>query len=97
MLDRDLRFVSAEGPILAEMLQRSDIHDLVGKTVQEVVAPANRAAVVDAYSRTLRGERLRLELSRDRHHFETRTVPIYARARTHARRPDAVHREARGP
>jgi diguanylate cyclase (GGDEF)-like protein len=85
MIDRDLRYVSADGPILPEILQRTQLDGLVGKLVADVVAPVNREAVLATYRAALRGESQKVPIERDGRHFEVSTVPIYeGDAITHA-------------
>jgi diguanylate cyclase (GGDEF)-like protein/PAS domain S-box-containing protein len=76
MVDRELRYVSAEGPIVPEIMERTALDGLVGKRVEDVVLPANREAVLDVYRRALAGEQTRTEVDRDGRCFEVSTVPI---------------------
>lgn len=85
VVDRDLRYVSAEGPSIADMLRRTDLDGLVGRYAGDVVSPHNREAIVSQYRRALAGERSSSEIERDGRFFEVTVVPISdGRAITHA-------------
>ena len=58
VVDRDLRYVSAEGPLIADMLRRTDLDGLVGRYAADVVSPHNRDAILAQYRRALAGERI---------------------------------------
>ena len=76
VVDRDLRYVSAEGPLIADMLRRTDLDGLVGRYAADVVSPANRDAILAQYRRALAGERSSSEIERDGRFFEVSVVPI---------------------
>jgi diguanylate cyclase (GGDEF)-like protein/PAS domain S-box-containing protein len=77
MVDRDLRYVSAEGPLLPEILQKRELDTLVGSLVADVVSPANREPILEAYRSALRGERQRRDMELEGSFYEVSTVPIY--------------------
>lgn len=77
LIDRNLRYVFADGPIINTILRNASITGLVGRTVGEVSADGNRSAVVEMVRATLRGERRQLEGRRGERAFEIRTVPVY--------------------
>jgi len=77
VVDRDLRYVSAEGPILSEMMRRNELDGLVGRLAADVVSPGNRDIVLDRYRRALAGERSDYEIERDGRFFGVSIVPIH--------------------
>src|SRR4029077_20024278 len=77
MFDRDMRYVSADGPLLSDMMRRTDLDSIVGRRVADIVSPANRDAVVEQYQRALAGERSNSEIERDGRFFEVSVVPIF--------------------
>ena len=76
-IDRDLRYVAADGPIVADMLRSANLTDLVGRRVADVVSAPNKDAILDTYSSALRGERRHLEIKRHEQFFDLDTVPIF--------------------
>jgi diguanylate cyclase (GGDEF)-like protein len=76
MIDRDLRYVSADGPLLPDLLRRRDLKDLIGRSVAEVSSPANREALLAQYRRALAGEPSDSEIEREGRYFDLRVVPI---------------------
>ncbi len=78
-IDQDLRYLSADGPALREIMEASLVaHDgLVGRTVNEVASPANRVAMVSMLRLALRGQAQRLEVARGDHVYEMFAEPIY--------------------
>ncbi len=76
VVDRDLRYVSAEGPVITDMLRRTDLDSLVGRHAGDVVSPANRDAVLSQYRAALAGQRSSSEIERDGRFFEVSVVPI---------------------
>jgi diguanylate cyclase (GGDEF)-like protein/PAS domain S-box-containing protein len=106
VVDRDLRYVSAEGPLIPEILRRTDLDGVVGLYAADLASPANRDALLAQYRRALAGERSSSEIERDGRFFEVTVVPIAdGREITHAlitsydvtdRRREAIElREAR--
>jgi diguanylate cyclase (GGDEF)-like protein/PAS domain S-box-containing protein len=77
VVDRELRYVSADGPLLPEILRRSDMKGLIGRRVADLVSPENRDALLDRYSRALNGERSDFEVARDGRFFDMSVVPIF--------------------
>lgn len=76
VIDRDLRYVSADGPILAEILRRRDLDSLVGRRMTEVLSPEVRDTMIRTVQRSLAGERIDWEIERDGHFYEMSVVPI---------------------
>jgi diguanylate cyclase (GGDEF)-like protein len=77
MVDRDMRYVSADGPLLPEILQRTDLPTLRGTFVADVVSPQNRDRVIGAYQRAFAGEPQRRDIELGGRCYEMSTVPIY--------------------
>ena len=77
MFDRDMRYVSADGPLLSDMMRRTDLDSIVGRRVADIVSPVNRDAVLEQYRRALAGERSNSEIERDGRFFEVSVVPIF--------------------
>ncbi len=85
MVDRDLRYVSADGAIVDDLARVQGVDRIVGRLVGEVASDAHRAEMIDGYTRTLHGERCHLEVKRGDRYFDVDTVPIYDGERiTHA-------------
>jgi diguanylate cyclase (GGDEF)-like protein/PAS domain S-box-containing protein len=76
LLDRDLRYVSAEGPLVPDIMRRTDIEGLVGRRAADVISPANREVVLDRYRRALAGESSDTEIELDGRYFDMSIVPI---------------------
>ncbi len=76
LVDRDLRYVAADGPILNAILRRVGHQQIVGKTVGEVSEPEHRIANEQLFERTLAGESVRMESRRGDTTYELTTVPI---------------------
>lgn len=76
LVDRDLRYVAANGPILGAILRRVGVADVVGKTVGEVSEPEHRIANEQLYERTLAGETVRMASRRGDTTYELTAVPI---------------------
>jgi diguanylate cyclase (GGDEF)-like protein len=76
MIDRDLRYVSADGSIPAQFLRLDNLKDLVGRHVTDVVSQANSETIVAMYRATFRGERRRVEVAYGERSFDLSTVPI---------------------
>ena len=86
VLDRDLRYVSAEGPLMTEIQRRAGLEGgLIGRYAGDLVSPANREVVLDRYRRALAGERTDTEVERDGRYYDMSVVPIHdGEAVTHA-------------
>ena len=78
MLDRDMRFLSADGSALDEIMKSSPISagDLVGRTMSEVVPAENREATTNMVIATLQGARQRMELVRGSSYYELIAEPV---------------------
>jgi len=77
LVDRELRYAAADGPLIGSLLRTASLTGLVGRSVGDVVSAGNRDAIIEAFRATLRGERLQLEVRRGEGCFDLRTVPIY--------------------
>ena len=77
VVDRELRYVSADGPMLPEILRRTDLAGLIGRRVVDLVSPENRDALLERFSRALKGERSDFEIGRDGRFFDMSVVPIF--------------------
>ena len=78
MVNRDLRFLSADGSALGELadLMGTSRHDLVGHTVEEVVPAPNRDATVQLLRSALGNEPQRIEVAFGGRHYELLAEPI---------------------
>lgn len=77
VLDRDLRYVSAEGPILPEVLRRRDLDSLEGRLMADVVTPEAREGMMNLVKAALDGRSVRREYERDGRHYDMSVVPIH--------------------
>ena len=77
MVDRDLRYVTADGPAVDDMRGRWNIAGYIGCTVAEIASPANRATFVGMYTDALAGKARHAEMDRDGSFYDLDTVPIY--------------------
>ena len=86
MTDRDLRYVTADGPIAADMLRRSKLPTLIGRTVAELASfYADSEEVLDVYRSALGGETRNFEFTRNGRFFDVTSTPIHDGERvTHA-------------
>ena len=85
MMDADMRYVSADGPLLASLMQQGDVKELVGKRVPEIASEANRDRLLAFYGKALAGERQDMELAYGDRWYELSAVPIFDRETvTHA-------------
>jgi diguanylate cyclase (GGDEF)-like protein len=76
VVDQDLRYVAAEGPILSSVLANANIENFVGKLVADVSTPENREALLSVYRSALRGERHHFEVTRGTRFYDLDVVPI---------------------
>jgi diguanylate cyclase (GGDEF)-like protein len=77
MVDRDLRYVTADGPIVADMMRRAGLDGLVGRSVTDVVSTANGEVILDVYRSTLAGQHRHLEVTRGDRFYDLNLVPIF--------------------
>jgi diguanylate cyclase (GGDEF)-like protein len=86
MVDRDLRFVAAEGPILPDVLRRGKLTTIIGRTVGEIVSAENRDEILEVYRGAFAGRSERREILRNGRFMEVNAVPIFdeAGAASHA-------------
>lgn len=77
LVDRDLRYVAADGPAVPDLLRRAKVKDPIGRRVQEVVGDVHAESVLGVYRAALRGESRHLEIEREGRFFEVSAVPIF--------------------
>jgi diguanylate cyclase (GGDEF)-like protein len=77
MLDRELRYVAADGPIIGDVLRAANLTELVGRRYVDIAAPDTRDMILEVYHGGLRGEVRHLEIKRGTRAFDMRTVPLY--------------------
>ena len=77
VIDRDLRYVSADGPILGDILRQRDLDGLVGRQMADVLSAEVRDTMIRTVQRSLAGERVDWEIERDGHFYEMSVVPIH--------------------
>ena len=73
--DHELRFVVAEGTDLA-LSMGLEKHEIVGRTVRDVIAPVHLDAIEPIYQDTLAGRARHIQVRRAGRVFDVRTVPI---------------------
>jgi two-component sensor histidine kinase len=76
MIDHDLRYVMADGPLMPQLTALVKGNEVLGRTATELLSDAYRAEVLDSYRRTLRGESTRMDIARSDRHYDVDTVPI---------------------
>jgi len=76
MIDRDLRFQVADGPIMEDLLRSARLTQLVGKTVAEVASDENRGELLALYQDAFHGVRHHREIMRGGRFYDLHTVPI---------------------
>ncbi len=76
LVDQELRYVAADGPILATALANAELESIVGRSVAEVSASGYRDALITVYQGALRGERHHLEIQRGRRFYDLDVVPL---------------------
>lgn len=79
MMDRDMRYVSADGPLLPSLMRQGDVKELIGKRVPEIASEANRDRLIAFYGKALAGERQNMELAYVDRWYELSAVPIFER------------------
>jgi PAS domain S-box-containing protein len=81
MVDRDLRYVRADGSILHDLLPNRGSVDCVGHPVGDLVSDASRVEVLRILRSALDGAAVRIEQRRGDSYFEVDAVPIFEEAR----------------
>jgi len=76
LVDRDLRYVAADGPALPAALRRVGASRVIGRTVADLSPPEFRASNEQLFERTLAGESVRVQIRRGDTAYELSTVPI---------------------
>jgi two-component sensor histidine kinase len=76
MVDRDMRYVKAEGPSLAAFVEGTGVTELVGRTVYEVVQKKNVEHILALYQSGFAGESKHIESRRGDRFFDVDTVPV---------------------
>ncbi|HVH44704.1 MAG TPA: diguanylate cyclase [Labilithrix sp.] len=77
MLDRQLRYVKAEGPVVGDILRVANLDSIVGKTLEETVAKENREHMLSLYRSVFAGETRHVELTRGERFYDLNMVPIF--------------------
>jgi diguanylate cyclase (GGDEF)-like protein/PAS domain S-box-containing protein len=78
MVDRELRYVAAEGPVMVSVTREANLTTLVGRLVAEVSSETNREALLTMYRSVLEGNGHHLEIQRGTRFYDLDAVPIYA-------------------
>ena len=81
MVDRELRYVRAEGSILHDLLPNRGSIDCVGRSVGDLLSDATRAEILRALRSALDGAPARIEQRSGDSYFEVDAVPIFEEAR----------------
>jgi diguanylate cyclase (GGDEF)-like protein len=76
MVDRDLRYVAADGPMVGDVLRHAKTTSLIGESVFEIASDQNRDEILAIYRGALAGERQRYEVQRGDRFYEVSAVPI---------------------
>ncbi len=76
MVDQELRYVAAEGPILASVLANANLETVVGRSVAEVSADGYRDGLLSVYKSALRGEHHHFEIQRRERFYDLDVVPL---------------------
>src|SRR3569623_215265 len=77
MMDADMRYVSADGPLLASLMREGEVSELVGRRVPDIVSDANRERLLAFYAKALAGERVETEIEYGERGRELSAVPIF--------------------
>jgi len=77
MMDADMRYVSADGPLLASLMRQGEVTELVGKRAPEIASQANRERLIAFYGKALAGQRQYMELAYADRWYELSAVPIF--------------------
>ena len=77
MMDRELRYVTADGPVIDETIRDGNFETIVGRTVAEVASDDTRESLLALYQGTLQGERRHREVARGGRFYDLHTVPIF--------------------
>jgi len=77
MMDADMRYVSADGPLLASLMREGEVSELVGRRVPDIVSDANRERLLAFYAKALAGERVETEIEYGERWLELSAVPIF--------------------
>jgi len=85
MMDADMRYVSADGPLLASLMRHGEVKELIGRRVPDIVSEANRERLLAFYGRALAGERVDTEIEYGDRWYQLSAVPIFEQEKvTHA-------------
>jgi diguanylate cyclase (GGDEF)-like protein len=77
LIDRDLRYVAADGPAVPDILLRENVGRLVGRSVKEIVPENRREQMLALFRSAFAGESHHLEVQRDDHFYDLNVTPIY--------------------
>jgi PAS domain S-box-containing protein len=78
MIDRELRYLSADGPAIRDILQFAKLRpdQIVGSKVEDVVSDGNRESVLAIYREALRGKAQHFEIQRGEHSYDVDAAPL---------------------
>jgi len=79
MMDADMRYVSADGPLMPSVIQLNDGKGLIGRRVPDIVSQANREHLLAFYGKALAGERQDTEIDYGERSYDLSAVPIFER------------------
>ncbi|HSY22875.1 MAG TPA: diguanylate cyclase [Polyangiaceae bacterium] len=77
LIDRDLRYVAADGPAVPDILYRRNVGRLVGRSVQELVPANSLEPMLALFRSTFAGESHHLEIQREDRFYDLNVTPIY--------------------
>jgi len=85
MMDADMRYVSADGPLLPSVMRLNDGRPLIGRRAPDIVSDQNREHLLAFYGKALAGERQDTAISHGERSYDLSAVPIFEHdAVTHA-------------
>jgi len=77
MIDRELRYLAADGPIIEDLMRSANVTEMVGRTVAEVASDETREAMMALYADAFEGVRHHREIMRGGRFYDLHTVPIF--------------------
>jgi diguanylate cyclase (GGDEF)-like protein/PAS domain S-box-containing protein len=76
MIDRELRYLAADGPIIEDLMRTAKISAIVGHTVAEVASAETRDLLIALYHDAFQGVRHHREIAHAGRFYDLHTVPI---------------------
>jgi diguanylate cyclase (GGDEF)-like protein/PAS domain S-box-containing protein len=76
LVDQELRYVAAEGPILPSVLANARLESVIGRSVAEVSADGYRDQLLSVYRSALRGDHHHFEIQRGERFYDLDVVPL---------------------